>query len=84
MEKTLHLRTTEDIDRDENTPMTPNSLAMILGNLFRKESNGDPIEFYVRRTRFCQKNIVELEGKCSRLNEQIEVRFTFVDVLLNK
>jgi hypothetical protein len=71
------LQITEEINKEENNPLTPSCLAMILNNLFRKESNGDPIEFYMRRTRFCHhENNLELEGKCSKLKEQIEVRFT--------
>ncbi|XP_046437261.1 uncharacterized protein LOC124188577 isoform X1 [Daphnia pulex] len=67
------LQITEEINKEENNPLTPSCLAMILNNLFRKESNGDPIEFYMRRTRSCHhENNLELEGKCSKLKEQIE------------
>lgn len=76
MGNNLHSQVTEEINREENTPLTLSCLSMILSNLFRKESNGDPIEFYMRRSRFCQhENNVELEDKCNKLKEQIEVRF---------
>lgn len=47
---------------------------MLLSNLFRKESNGDVIEFYMQRNRFrLFENSVELGEKYEKLKEQIEV-----------
>ena len=77
-------------EMEEESPLTPNSRALILCNLFRKESNGDPIDFYYRRSRFinhAQK--VEFNEKYEKLKAQIEVNklsflclilfYTFVD-----
>ena len=33
----------------ENEPLSPRSINVVLGNLFRKESDGSPIDFYIRR-----------------------------------
>ncbi|XP_059352204.1 uncharacterized protein LOC130688185 isoform X2 [Daphnia carinata] len=71
--KTLLLRGFDDSDIEESMTLTPNTLEVVLSNLFRKESNGDAIEFYMQRNRFCHlENSVELEEKYGKLKEQIE------------
>lgn len=64
-----------DMEEEEDSPLSPNSIAMILGNLFRKESNGDPIDFYIRRTRLLnsQLNPTEFNQKIEKLRTQTEV-----------
>lgn len=64
-----------DMEEEEDSPLSPNSIAMILGNLFRKESNGDPIDFYIRRTRLLnsQQNPTEFNQKIEKLRTQTEV-----------
>ena len=36
---------------EEESPLSPGSLALILSNLFRRE-DGEPMDFYVRKIRF--------------------------------
>ena len=50
-----------------------NLLEVILSNLFRKESNSDLIDFFLRRTAIHRQNNVEHDGKFKKLKEQIEV-----------
>lgn len=67
----------EDIDMEEDNPLSPNSITMILCNLFCKESSGDPIDFYLRRNRYFgspSKNIA-FNDKFEKLKIQIEVSF---------
>lgn len=63
------------MDEDMESPLSPNSIAMILGNLFRKDTNGEPIDFYLRRTRLLnsQHNTAEFTQKMEKLRAQIEV-----------
>ena len=58
----------QDIEMEDE-----NFLKIILSNLFRKESNGDAIEFFLRRTRLGRQNNVEQDEKFKKLKEKIEV-----------
>lgn len=52
-----------------------NFIEMILSNLFRKESNGDAIEFFVKRKRLGNSyNHPQLQNKLKKLKHQIEVQ----------
>ncbi|KAI9555843.1 hypothetical protein GHT06_018360 [Daphnia sinensis] len=71
--KTLLLRSIGDVEMEESMPLTPKTVEVLLGNLFRKESNGDAIEFYMQRNHFSRfENSGELEKKYEKLKEQIE------------
>lgn len=64
----------EDFVLEEDNPLSPSSVAMILNNLFRKESNGDPIDFYLRRSRLRSRQSDEdLITKLEKLKTVIEV-----------
>lgn len=58
----------EDIEMEDE-----NFLELILSNLFRKDSNGEAIDFYLRRTRLGRQDNVEKDEKFKKLKEQIEV-----------
>ncbi|KAK4023403.1 hypothetical protein OUZ56_008815 [Daphnia magna] len=73
LRKTFLLGGVDNVDIEESMPLTPNTMNMLLSNLFRKESNGDVIEFYMQRNRFrLFENSVELGEKYEKLKEQIE------------
>lgn len=38
-------------DDSQDCPLSPNSLALVLGNMFRKEGDGQSMEFYFRKAR---------------------------------
>lgn len=64
----LHFPMAEDIEMEDE-----NFLELILSNLFRKDSNGEAIDFYLRRTRLGRQDNVEQDEKFKKLKEQIEV-----------
>ena len=64
-----------DMEEDSDYSLSPNTMSLILSNLFRKESNGDPIDFFLRKTRIIgRSNKAELDEKLDKLKETIEVR----------
>ena len=58
---------------EEESPLSPGSLALILSNLFRRE-DGEPMDFYVRKIRFQDRlDKQDLKKKLEKLNEEIDV-----------
>jgi hypothetical protein len=64
----LNFPMAKDIEMEDE-----NFLELILSNLFRKDSNGEAIDFYLRRTRLGRQDNVEQDEKFKKLKEQIEV-----------
>jgi len=57
---------------EEESPLSPGSLALILSNLFRRE-DGEPMDFYVRKIRFQDRlDKQDLKKKLEKLNEEID------------
>lgn len=60
----------------KNGPLSLTSVKLILGNLFRKESDGGPVEFFIRRLL-----VPEDEQHLStyeRIKKNIEVQFQII------
>ena len=64
---------------EEENPLSPGSLALILSNLFRRE-DGEPMDFYIRKIRFQDRSDkVQLKEKLEKLNEEIDVSTGILD-----
>ena len=64
-----------DEDQVDESPLSPDSLALVLSNIFRKESNGEPMEFYFRKARiFGREDNKNFVNRLEVLKTEIQVR----------
>lgn len=55
----------------ENCPLSPRSVSLVLGNLFRKELDGSPIDFFIRKLLIADNNEHLEELETIKINIQV-------------
>ncbi len=73
-ESVAHQAQATDEEAEEDCPYSPNTIAEILNHLFRRESDTQPFDFYVRFDRFLGRpDYHELVKKFDQLKLDIQV-----------